>query len=116
MLVFLMESNDMPISVKPIDSANACGTHLQDYVTATYAELVEIFGEPEDGDYKTDAEWCLQFTEADGRKTIATIYNYKDGANYLGSEGTPTEQITEWHIGGTERRAVTLVKQFLAGR
>jgi len=95
---------------------NVCGTSLDGYVTRTLAEMVEAFGEPHrhvEGGDKTDAEWVLRFDDG----TIATIYNYKDGKNYLGDEGLAVEDIAEWHIGGlhTRRgRATELVHQVIA--
>lgn len=73
-------------------------TSLEGYIRTSYADLVGCFGEPTcDGDgYKVDAEWVITF--ADG--VVATIYNYKDGPNYCGADGTPVENIREWHIGG----------------
>ena len=83
------------------------GTSLQGEVTATYAELCDLFGGHHDGDgYKVDAEWYVQF--ADG--TIATIYNWKNGKNYCGESGQPLEQIDNWHIGGNSPQAETLVQ------
>ena len=57
-------------------------------VIEDYTILVKTFGEPNaEGDgYKVDAEWNL--LTPDG---IATIYNYKDGPSYMGSDGTPVE-------------------------
>jgi hypothetical protein len=74
------------------------GTSLQGYIRTSYADLVGCFGEPtHDGDgYKVDAEWVITF--ADG--VVATIYNWKDGPNYCGEDGTPVEFIREWHVGG----------------
>lgn len=88
-------------------------THLQGYVDATYKRLKAVFGQPNKGDgYKVDAEWNIRF--ADG--TVATIYNYKDGVNYLGrGEGTPKTEITDWHVGGNDKKAVDLVVAALAG-
>ena len=85
------------------------GTSLQGYIDASYKELLDIFGEPESDcdSYKSDAEWLLRFKDG----TIATIYNYKDGKNYLGNDGMPTEMIRNWHIGGFAERAVDRVKQ-----
>ena len=80
------------------------GTYLQGHVTVTYANLVSKFGEPMQGEDKTDAEWVLKF----GNK-VATIYNWKNGVNYCGKEGTPTEDITEWNIGGHSEEVVKLV-------
>jgi len=90
------------------------GTHLQGNVGATYQELVEVFGEPTyfkesdfftDFDNKIDAQWAIKFEDG----TVATIYNYKNGLNYLGAEGKRLSQIMMWNVGGYSERAVTLV-------
>ena len=73
------------------------GTSLQGYITATYDQLVERFGQPEVGGDKTTVEWMLQF--ADG--TAATIYDWK-------VDETPT-YMYNWHIGGKNNTAVTRV-------
>jgi len=73
------------------------GTHLQGGLNTTYQALCRTFGEPEeetDG-YKVDAEWYV-----DTPFGMATIYNYKDGKNYLGDEGMELDEITDWHVGG----------------
>ncbi len=73
-------------------------THLVGYISCTYESLIHLFGKPlEDGfdNYKSDAEWHLQF--ADGR--IATIYNWKNGKNYCGELGMEPKDITMWHVG-----------------
>ena len=89
---------------------NINGTHLQGNVGATYHELVEIFGEPtryEPDEYenKIDAQWSIKFEDG----TVATIYNYKNGLNYLGAEGKRVSEISMWNVGGYDERAVTLV-------
>ena len=56
-------------------------------------------------DNKVDAEWESTFEDG----TIATIYNYKNGLNYLGAEGKRTSEISMWNVGGYDERAVTLV-------
>lgn len=72
------------------------GTSLRGYVETEYSTLCVLFGSPDTTDgYKTDAEWRIT-TDAG----VATIYNYKDGKAYNGEDGTPTEKIKEWHIGG----------------
>lgn len=86
------------------------GTHGQGQINATYKQLVSAFGNPlADGfdDYKSDAEWVVLFENG----LIATIYNWKNGRNYLGPEGTPTELITTWNIGSNSPDAVKLVAQ-----
>lgn len=86
------------------------GTCLCGYVKVSYADLCRVFGTPTTGDaYKVDAEWILEFE--DGIK--ATIYNYKDGRNYNGPEGMPTELITDWHIGGNDDETVRRVREIL---
>lgn len=73
------------------------GTSLVGEITAPYSKLVKAFGEPTESDgYKSDAEWEVEFEDG----TVATIYNWKNGKNYMGSSGTPTERIIHWHIGG----------------
>ena len=81
---------------------------LQGYINIGYDKLVEKLGdsEIEDGE-KTDAAWWLKFKDG----TFATIYNYKDGVNYLGTSGLRVGEITEWHIGGTNRTAVERVHE-----
>ncbi|CAB4133861.1 hypothetical protein UFOVP263_27 [uncultured Caudovirales phage] len=82
---------------------NINGTSLQGYIQANYYDLVELFGEPNSGDeYKIDAEWDILFEDG----TVATIYNWKDGKNYCGSDGFPVDDITDWHIGGFNKEAV----------
>lgn len=77
--------------------ANRNGTSLKGYVTATYAELVATFGEPEAGGDKTTAEWALEFEDG----TVATIYDWK-------TYETPMDTYA-WHIGGHDYMAVERV-------
>lgn len=81
-----------------VGNSNVNMTSLQGYIRTSYADLVGCFGEPTDcyDDYKSDAGWDITF--ADG--VVATVYNWKDGPNYCGADGTPVEYIREWHIGG----------------
>jgi hypothetical protein len=72
---------------------------FQGYFETTYKDLKRIFGQPTEGDgFKVDAQW-LVMTPAGP----ASIYNYKDGKNYLGREGTATTKLTDWHIGGMNK-------------
>lgn len=91
-------------------NADISGTYLQGYVYCSYAQLVKVFGEPcsNAGDgYKIDVAWHLTFEDG----TVATIYNYKTGKNYLGSDGEAVENIKDWHIGGFKEKAVELVQE-----
>jgi len=91
----------------------ATGTYRQGRIETSFSDLKAVFGEPhykftDSGDSysKIDAQWVLEFDDG----TIATIYNYKNGAAYLGDDGQPPEQITEWHIGGFDKQAAERVK------
>lgn len=93
------------------DAINVNGTSFQGYLNIDYQKLVDIFGEPTEGDGdKVDAEWVIKFGDA----TVATIYNYKDGKNYLGSRGKSTKNITDWHIGGFDTSAYEKVEATIA--
>lgn len=87
---------------------------LRGCIEVSYADIVKAFGEPmREGfdDYKSDAEWTIAFEDG----TRASIYNWKDGINYCGEQGTPTEQITDWHIGGFDEKALERVSEVLEG-
>lgn len=86
-------------------------TSYQGEFIATYRDLVACFGTPsDDGDgYKVDANWVIGFPDG----TVATVYNYKNGVNYNGAEGTPTVDLTDWHIGGHSTKAVEWVHKAL---
>jgi hypothetical protein len=83
-------------------------THLQGYINCSYDDLVEAFGYPLEerfDDYKSDAEWQIEFDDG----TVATIYNYKNGKNYLGDQGYNVCDITQWHVGGRSKNVVDRV-------
>ena len=86
------------------------GTGLVGHLKTTYAQLVELFGEPMDGDdYKVDVEWEIEFENG----VIVTIYNWKDGKNYCGADGLNVEEITDWHIGSNGFLGVNLLTDSL---
>lgn len=87
------------------------GTCLKGYINAKYSDIVAAFGPPLPGDmYKTDVEWIVKMGPL-----VATIYNWKNGYAYCKEDGTPTEDITEWNIGGLNDRAVALVLSLVKG-
>lgn len=82
------------------------GSHLVGRVNVTYQDLIQSFGLPHGSDgYKSDAEWALEFEDG----TIATIYNWKNGKNYLGTHGSSLNDIEEWHVGGFNQDSVDRV-------
>lgn len=87
-----------PIRIRHYAELPFKSTSLGGHVDATYAEVVKAFGEPNgEGCDKVDVEW-----EIDTPYGRATIYNYKDGPNYLGGERGTIEadkSKRQWHIG-----------------
>lgn len=83
------------------------GTYLQGSVSTTYAQLVEIFGEPsckaEDGygDGKVTTEWVLNLNG-----DAITIYDWKE-------YGIPREKITDWHLGSRSANTIIALKHYL---
>ena len=88
------------------------GTSLQGEINVAYAELKKKFGMPGllADCYKMDAHWAVLFNDG----TVATIYNWKNGKNYKGARGTPKTRITEWHVGGVDKKSVERVLEALA--
>jgi hypothetical protein len=91
---------------------NTSGTSLQGYVNNSYKELVSIFGEPlqifDDGS-KIDIEWRIEFEDG----TISTIYNWKNGHNYLGDEGDDIDDMAFFNVGGKTKESVYAVEDAL---
>jgi len=86
------------------------GTSYKGCINISYAELVAVLGEPIPEFYdtdKSDAEWCILF----GSGQVATIYNYKNGHNYLGLNGKDKEDIRDWNIGGKTQAVLRKVSE-----
>jgi len=96
--------------IKSINKADAEGTCLQDYVTVDYKTIVDRYGEPTTSDgYKIDAEWIIEWEDG----LIGTLYNWKNGKNYLGEDGLPVEEIWEWNIGGRYKTVAKRIRDDL---
>jgi hypothetical protein len=83
-------------------------THLVGYVDIFYSDLINKLGPSNmdyGDDYKMDAHWIVKIDDV-----TVTIYNWKDGVAYNGEDGTPVNEITDWHIGGQDKSAVAAVK------
>jgi len=95
--------NDMNISTH--------GTHGCGRIHVSYDLLCTLFGQPWAGrvDYKSDAEWQVEFEDG----TVACIYNWKNGMNFLGHRGTATPLITEWNVGAFDSRGVELIDELI---
>lgn len=77
------------------------GTSRQGYLTASYAQLVALLGEPNNcGDeYKVSTQWTVTFA---GK--VFTIYDYKETNLYGDKDAPSVDQFRalpsyEWHIG-----------------
>lgn len=87
------------------------GSYHVGEINVNYSTLVKCFGLPHgkgDG-YKVDAEWFLEFEDG----YVASIYNYKDGKNYLGKEGQAVVDIVEWNVGGFDRIVIDYIKDIV---
>jgi len=92
-------------------SNKTTGTCYQGTIKTSFTALCHMLGKPEFliNNFKSDVQWVLTFDDG----SIATIYNWKDGKNYLGEEGTPIVQITNWNVGGHNERALKNVERLL---
>lgn len=93
----------------------ASGTGRQLEVDMDYAEVVRLFGEPDlvdkdrESGNKVQCQWIISTPYG-----IATVYNYKDGINYMGmNDGLENEQIRNWHIGAANMEAAEVVEKVL---
>lgn len=95
--------------LEPIRNSYVSGTSLQGHFTASYDELVQVFGEPkkyeETGGYdKVWTEWVVEFEtedeDGDTEYVTATIYDWKENGPYDSRSGQ-----YRWHIGGRDWKA-----------
>jgi len=91
--------------ITSVNKVTPNGTCFQGYLNCTYKDIVRCYGEPLEGDHKTDAEWIILWDDG----LVGTIYNWKNGKNYLGEDGIEVEDITEWNIGGSKKNVETRI-------
>jgi hypothetical protein len=80
------------------------GGWLQGRIAVPYSDLVSAFGSPThhgSGDGKVQCEWSLRINGV-----MATIYDWK--------EDRQPQAVRDWHIGGTDKDAVEMVRGSLA--
>jgi hypothetical protein len=85
------------------------GTSYIGKIHISFDVLVQLFGQPSRGsaDNKTTVQWELRFED----DTFANIYNWKNGKPYLKEKGIDVEDITEWCIGGENKKAEIYIKE-----
>lgn len=105
------------LEVENDESAYTNGTSLQGYITESFYNLVDVFGEPThstpSGDGKVNTEWNLRFkviekdaTDPDDWEIIyATIYDWKEE----GPEVARQSAKYRWHVGGKNYMADDVV-------
>tara|TARA_R100001443_G_scaffold113992_1_gene129389 strand:+ start:546 stop:926 length:381 start_codon:yes stop_codon:yes gene_type:complete len=101
------------ITIKP--TLNDFGTSFIGHINISYDKLVSVFGKEhlgESSDAKILCEWVFEFPD----KTVATIYNWKDGKNYDPVDGLDKENIDMWHIGGKDEKAFHYIRLLLWGK
>ena len=102
-----------------LDQSITAGTSLRGKIVASFAELVEVFGEPNIGaSDKVFNEWAIEFRvpiEDDGMGDVddydtvdATIYDWKEPHGSVSHYGE-----YNWHIGGRGHHCVELVYEAL---
>lgn len=91
--------------ISSINKVSPIGTSFQGYLLSSYENIVRVYGDPMEGDYKTDVEWVIKWEDG----LVGTIYNWKNGKNYLGEKGLEVEDITEWNIGGAKKIVETRI-------
>lgn len=101
--------------IKRNDSADMNGTSLQGYVSASYASLVEAFGEPSEADgYKVSSEWSFEDPDT---KEVFSLYDYKETALY--DDDLPSverfreRELFDWHIGARGNGGVDTFASFI---
>lgn len=92
------------------------GTCFQEYVTASYLELFELFGSPNSkGDeYKVSTEWDLVLKN---EGAIITIYDWKTTVLY-DPGGISVDELRrlpeyEWHIGAKSSLSGLTAKEYI---
>lgn len=80
-------------------------TSLKCKVKATYARLLELFGEPVQ--VKSDhsrVEWRVEFSDGE----ILCVYDW--------NESVPLEEVTVWHVAGHNFMAASRIYDILEGK
>lgn len=89
-------------------------------VEANYNDLVEVFGEPLEGDlYLTDVQWKLRIYPDKDEPFDAKLYNYKNGKVALGESGLEVDKIPVWHVAveeGRDENATAYLVKYLKRR
>lgn len=110
-----MEQNTTIFKTCHKPSKHVNGTSLQDYITTSFDNLVNHFGEPtiKTDEWKTSSEWHVEIVEDDSTIGAVAIYDYKQCKTYAGDDGLDPEYITEWHVGAKNPRHAQMVTNYI---
>ena len=95
------------INIRNSKSISTTGTSLVGHLSASYDELVNLFGEPtyfdKSADNKVTTEWTLEFETTNNSKpyVIGTIYDWKTYDYNVCRDG-----VYNWHVGGLSTDAI----------
>ena len=93
-----------------LDDFSRVGTSLRGHVIASYATMIEVFGEPNmPFSDKIWNEWAVRFNvsdedELDSEEVYVTIYDWKESHPNQSRYGE-----YRWNVGSKSRKAVGLV-------
>ena len=93
-----------------LDDFSPVGTSLRGHVTASYATMIEVFGEPNmPFSDKIWNEWAVRFNvpdedDLDSEEVYVTIYDWKESHPNQSRYGE-----YRWNVGSKSRKAVGLV-------
>ena len=95
------------------------GTSFQNEVICSFEDLVSLFGEPlyYEGrvGFQTDVAWIFILNTGE----VVTLYNWKNGPNYLGIEelyDNQIQNIIEWNIGAKTSKPASYIKRVIEKR
>jgi len=97
------------------NTADACGTSLQGYISIAPATLVKLFGTPDTCDeYKVSGEYVFK----DDKGRVFTLYDWKDTTLYDRECVTPEERWAStnaynFHIGATSNHIASIAEEAL---
>ena len=93
-----------------LDDFSPVGTSLRGHVVASYATMIEVFGEPNmPFSDKIWNEWAVRFNvpdedDLDSEEVYVTIYDWKESHSNQSRYGEYS-----WNVGSKSRKAVGLV-------
>ena len=91
------------------------GSCYQASLRGKFEDIIQIFGWPcyigddASDDRKVFVEWVLEFPS----EQICTIYNYKNGYNYMGENGISVFDMEYWSVGGHNYEVINELKRIL---